>query len=71
MTTPEECPCCHECLAPGEDTERALVVAFLGGYFARHYTTPPERALCETHARLVGEAMSWVSGAAAAAAGRS
>lgn len=58
-----------ECVAPGEDTERALVVAFFGGYFAGQCALSPDRVLCERHARLAAEAVSWV--ADAAAAGRS
>jgi hypothetical protein len=59
--TPDECPCCHKCLAPGADTDRALVVAFVSGLAARgvHDLVVGE-LLCEKHAGMAREAAAFV-----------
>lgn len=59
--TPEDCPCCHECLSPGADTDRALVVAFLGGIAMRELNVPLEQALCSKHERFAREAVAFTN----------
>lgn len=59
--TSEDCPCCHGCLSPGLDTDRALVVAFLGGVFARDTETSIAAALCQHHTRLAAQATEFIS----------
>lgn len=56
----EECPCCHTYLAPGLDTDRALVAAFLGGTFARDAKIPIAAALCGRHAKMAADCMGFV-----------
>jgi hypothetical protein len=63
VTTPhalsDVCPCCHdEGIAPGDDTDRALVTAFLCGGVAGRANVPPEVALCKKHAALAREAVA-------------
>lgn len=60
--SPDDCPCCQRCLAPGLDTDRALVVAFLSGVAARDMNVSIGAALCALHARLAGEAAAFVAG---------
>lgn len=56
--SPADCPCCHECLSPGDDTDRALVVAFLGGVTARDQDVPMAEALCAKHAGLARDCLT-------------
>jgi hypothetical protein len=60
---PSDYPCCHSCLAPGIDTDRALVVAFVSGLAAKEAglrSEPMSRMLCEKHARIAGEAAAFL-----------
>lgn len=59
----EDCPCCHEQLEPGEDTERAMVTAFLGGILARDGNIPIGHALCAKHSGLARDCLGFVLGA--------
>lgn len=56
----EDCPCCHECLTPGADTDRALVVAFLGGVLARDANVAIGAVLCAKHSELARECLGFV-----------
>lgn len=58
---PEDCPCCHECLAPGLDTDRALVSAFLGGAVSRDLGVCMDEALCARHAALARDCLTLVA----------
>jgi hypothetical protein len=58
--TTEDCPCCHECLAPGLDTDRALVVAFVAGIAAHDDNVPMAEALCAKHSALTRECLGFV-----------
>lgn len=61
--TRADCPCCHACLSPGEDTDRALVVAFLSGLAAKDAgltRSPMSRTLCLKHARMSAEAAAFL-----------
>src|SRR5260370_311202 len=57
--SPSDCPCCFECLAPGLDTDRALVVAFASGVMARDQNVPMGQALCAKHAALARDALGF------------
>lgn len=57
----ENCPCCLGCLAPGPDTDRALVLAFIAGVTARDQNVPMARALCRLHADIAHDALSFVA----------
>lgn len=56
----ENCPCCLGCLAPGPDTDRALVLAFIAGVTARDQNVPMGNALCEKHTAFAKDALGFV-----------
>lgn len=58
--TTEDCPCCHERISPGVDTDRAFVAAFIGGVLARDHNIPLAAALCRKHAALCADALHFV-----------
>ncbi len=64
--TSEDCPCCHECLSPGDDTDRALIAAFLGGHAASALAVPTSMALCAKHHEMALEAARFVAAGLAA-----
>lgn len=68
--TSEDCPCCHRCLSPGEDTDRALVAAFLSGITAHATDVPHRAALCEHHAALGAEAEAFLGACGADVRGK-
>lgn len=57
--TSEDCPCCHERMAPGLDTDRALVIAFVAGVMARDTNTPMAEALCSKHSALAADGLGF------------
>ncbi len=57
----EDCPCCHDTLVPGLDTDRALICAFVGGVSFAHSGIEPNEALCAHHFRLFSEASAFVA----------
>lgn len=59
--TPDDCPCCQRCLAPGLDTDRALVAAFLAGVFARDAKVSIAAALCKHHANIATDCVGFVA----------
>lgn len=59
--TSEDCPCCQRCLAPGLDTDRALVGAFLAGVFARDAKVSIAEALCRHHAVIATDCAGFVA----------
>lgn len=61
--SPEDCPCCHDDIEPGDDTDRALVVAFVAGIAAAKTNTPVGTALCPKHTRFAAECAAFVGGA--------
>lgn len=58
--TSTECPCCHDGLAPGVDTDRALVIAFLGGVSAANIGVQLDDALCGRHFALLRECVEFL-----------
>ncbi len=66
--TSEDCPCCHGRLVPGEDTDRAFVIAFIGGVTARDQNVPIGEALCAKHAAFARECIGFVNAATSGAA---
>ncbi len=57
---PIDCPCCFDRIAPGNDTDTALVSAFLGGIFARDQNVPMGEALCAKHAEMCHHALTCI-----------
>ncbi len=57
----EDCPCCQRCLAPGLDTDRALVAAFVAGVAACMLNVPMGAALCGHHASIAADAAAFIS----------
>ena len=60
---PDDCPCCFACLAPGIDTDRALVAAFVCGLAAKDgglSKEPMSRLLCQKHGRMASEAAAFL-----------
>lgn len=54
-----DCPCCHDRIMPGIDTDRALVIAFVAGVTARDQNVPMGEALCSKHGAIATEALGF------------
>ncbi len=60
---PDDCPCCFACLAPGIDTDRAMVTSFVSGLAAKEARLshePMSRMLCQKHARMASDAAAFL-----------
>lgn len=55
--TSADCPCCYERIQPGEDTDTALVAAFIGGVMAVQTNVPMAEALCAKHSDMCRDAL--------------
>jgi hypothetical protein len=60
----DKCPCCHGDIEGGDDVDRVLIAAFLGGVIARELNLPPGEVLCPKHVALCTSAMVFTMGLA-------
>lgn len=58
--TSDDCPCCHDRLKPGVDTDRAFVITFFAGVTARDQNVPMGEALCAKHGALLKDCLGFV-----------
>lgn len=60
IVSSDDCACCHSCLSPGDDTDRALVTSFVSGLLARSTTEVIAGLLCPRHSLMAADAARFV-----------